>query len=156
MPYPVLTLVFILRAVWVCPQRLPTAHAQPAWRDAMFMEAEPMPYISITTTQILQTAQKQALRQAALNAAALLGKNRAHVMVCILDGAFLTKGDGDQPCAFCDVRVMGYASPGACQEFARALSEDVAQIANTAPGCVYLSISEMTQCYTDGCLPPGH
>ena len=114
-----------------------------------------MPYISITTTQTLPTAQKEALRQAALDAAAYLGKNRAHVMVCIQDGATLTKGEGDQPCAFCDVRILGHASPEACQQFARAFSEDVARITKAAPGCVYLSISEMTQCYTDGCLPPG-
>ena len=115
-----------------------------------------MPYISILTTQTLTPDQKAALRQTALDAATLLGKNRAHVMVCIQDGACLHKGEGDAPCAFCDVRVRGAATPEACQSFALALSRGVALAAGTAPGCVYLSLSEMTLCYTDGCLPPAH
>ena len=115
-----------------------------------------MPYISILTTQTLTLAQKDELRQTALSAAALLGKPRAHVMVCIQDGVYLHKGDGDQSCAFCDVRVMGAASPEACAQFSLTLSEGVRRVAHTAPGCVYLSLSALTLCYTDGYLPPGH
>jgi hypothetical protein len=44
----------------------------------------------------------------------------------------------------------------ACDRFAARLSADVSRIAHTAPQCVYLSLSELSLCYTDGKLPPGH
>ena len=115
-----------------------------------------MPYIHLTTSKRLTTEDRLALRNCALNAAALLNKNRRNVMVQIQDGANLSKGDEAGDCAFCDVRVMGSAAPEALDRFSAALSADVARIAQTAPGCVYLSISEFACCYTDGCLPPGH
>ena len=115
-----------------------------------------MPYIHIATTKTLSAEERLALKNSVLNAATLLGKNRRHVMVSIQDGAALTKGDEEGNCAFCDVRVMGAATPEACHQFSAALSADIARIAQTAPMSVYLSLSEMTLCYTDGCLPPGH
>ena len=116
-----------------------------------------MPYIQIAVTASLTSGDKTALRAAALDAAAgILNKKREIVMVHILDNQALTKGEGDAPCAFCDVRVMGAATPEACDRFSQALSADIARIAHTAPLCVYLSVSELTLCYTDGKLPPGH
>ena len=115
-----------------------------------------MPYIHLTTSKRLSDEDKLALRNCALSAAALLNKNRRNVMVQIEDGAYLHKGDEAGDCAFCDVRVMGVAAPEARDRFSAALSADIARIAQTAPGCVYLSLSEFTSCYTDGCLPPGH
>ncbi len=115
-----------------------------------------MPYIRITTTLHLPPADTAALRQCALEAAALLGKNPAHVMLCIESGMALARGHSAGNCAFCDVRVMGSATPEACQAFAARLSADIARIAQTAPQSVYLSMTELTLCYTDGCLPPGH
>ncbi len=115
-----------------------------------------MPYIHISTSRALTDGEKQSLKACALNAAALLHKNRVHVMVHIQDGQTLTKGDAPGGCAFCDVRVMGAATADDCDRFSCALSTDIARIAQTAPGCVYLSLSELTLCYTDGKLPPGH
>jgi len=115
-----------------------------------------MPYIQIATTRRLTDDQRATLRQRALDAAALLGKRREFVMVRIEDGCALQKGDIPGSCAFCDVRVLGKPAPDECNAFARALSTDIAEIAQTDPRCVYLSIAEMTLCYTDGCLPPGH
>lgn len=113
-----------------------------------------MPYIRITTTKALSETKRQALRRCTLDAAVLLGKSPSHVMLCMEDGMALTKGEGGGACAFCDVRVYGAATPEACDAFSARLSADVARIAATAPGCVYLSLSELTLCYTDGCLPP--
>jgi hypothetical protein len=113
-----------------------------------------MPFIRITTTNPLTETDRQALRRCALGAALLLGKTPAHVMLCIEDGMALTKGEHGGACAFCDVRVYGAATPEACDAFSARLSADVARIADTAPCCVYLSLSELTMCYTDGCLPP--
>ena len=115
-----------------------------------------MPYIHITTTRKLTPQEAHSLRQCALTAAALLGKKRQHVMVHIQDGMKLMKGDEAGDCAFCDVRVLGAATKEACDAFSAQLSADVARIAQTAPQCVYLSMAEMTLCYTDGCLPPSH
>ena len=115
-----------------------------------------MPYIQIATTRRLTDDQRATLRQRALDAAALLGKRREFVMVRIEDGCALQKGDIPGSCAFCDVRVLGKPSSEDSNVFARALSADIAKIAQTDPMCVYLSITEMTLCYTDGCLPPGH
>lgn len=115
-----------------------------------------MPYIHISTTRQLSGEEKFALKNCVLNAAALLGKNRQHMMVQINDGLSLSKGDEEGNCAFCDVRVMGAASPEACNRFSQTLSADIARIAQTAPMSVYLSLSELTLCYTDGCLPPKH
>ncbi len=113
-----------------------------------------MPYIRITTTKALTEDERQELRRCALDAAALLGKNPSHVMLSIEGGVALSKGEGGDACAFCDVRVYGAATPEACDAFSAQLSADIARIAATAPGCVYLSLSELTLCYTDGCLPP--
>lgn len=116
-----------------------------------------MPYIHISTSALLNAEQKQSLRACALEAAVtLLGKQREHVMVHLLDAQTLTRGDETGDCAFCDIRVMGAASREACNNFAMALSADVARIAHTAPRSVYLSLSELNLCYTDGCLPPNH
>ena len=115
-----------------------------------------MPYISIVTSNPLTPEQKQELRDCALNAAALLHKNRNHVMVQIQDGVSLHIGDREDTCVFCDVRVLGAAAVEDCQRFSAVLSAEIARIAQTAPGCVYLSLSEMNLCYTDGCLPPKH
>lgn len=115
-----------------------------------------MPYIQIAVSRRLTDGEKKELRACALDAAKLLGKKREHLMVRLEDGLALTKGDGEGDCAFCDVRVMGSASLEACGAFAERLSEDVARVARTAQGNVYLSLSELTLCYTDGRLPPGH
>jgi len=115
-----------------------------------------MPYIHLTTSKRLTAEEKLALKHCALSAAALLNKNRRNVMVRIQDGEHLHKGDEEGNCAFCDVRVMGVATQEERDRFSAALSADIARIAQTAPGCVYLSISEFASCYTDGCLPPGH
>jgi hypothetical protein len=115
-----------------------------------------LPYIRISVSRALTDEEKRSLRACALDAAALLHKNRAHVMVHVQDGQALAKGDEPGGCAFCDVRVMGAAAADACDRFSEALSADIARIAQTAPGCVYLSLSELTLCYTDGKLPPGH
>lgn len=115
-----------------------------------------MPYIQIATTRKLTDDQRDKLRQRALDAASLLGKRREFVMVRMEDGCALQKGDAPGSCAFCDVRVLGKPTPEDCNAFARALSDHIADIAQTDPKCVYLSIAEMTMCYTDGCLPPGH
>ena len=113
-----------------------------------------LPYISITTTKALAPEEQNQLRDCALNAAALLHKKREAVMVCLTNGQYQHKGDGDNQCAFCDVRIYGAATRDACDAFSAALSADVARIAQTDPGCVYLNLSEMTLCYTDGCAPP--
>lgn len=115
-----------------------------------------MPYIRIATTKKLNPEERDELRRCALDAAEGLGKPRRHVMVHIEDGQALTRGDEEENCAFCDVRVMGSAEPDACARFAQKLSDDIARVAHTAPGCAYLSISELTRCHTDGRLPPGH
>jgi len=115
-----------------------------------------MPYLHISTTKRLTGEERLALKSCALNAAALLGKRRPQVMVLIEDGLDLSRGDDEGNCAFCDVRVMGVASPEACNQFSQTLSADIARIAQTAPMSVYLNLSELTLCYTDGCLPPGH
>lgn len=115
-----------------------------------------MPYIQIALSARLSAAQKRELHLCALAAAALLGKKKEHVMVRIEDGLALAKGEAEGGCAFCDTRVMGAASREACNQFSAKLSADIARIAQTAPACVYLNISELTLCYTDGCLPPGH
>lgn len=113
-----------------------------------------MPYLHISTTRHLTGEEKFALKSCALSAAALLGKKRSQVMVLLEDGLALSRGDEDGNCAFCDVRVMGAASLEACNQFSQTLSADIARIAQTAPMSVYLSLSELTLCYTDGCLPP--
>lgn len=115
-----------------------------------------MPYIQISTSKSLTAEEKQALRQNALEAAAMLGKKKSVVMVQIQDGLTITRGEGNGPCAFCDVRVMGETTRDACDRFAERLSADVARIAQAAPQCVYLSISQLLLCYTDGRLPPEH
>ena len=115
-----------------------------------------MPYVQISTSAALSPAEKSELRTCALNAMELLGKKRAYVMVHILDAQTLTRGEAAGECAFCDVRVMGAAEKSACDRFSARLSADIARIAHTAPQCVYLSLSELTLCYTDGQLPPGH
>lgn len=115
-----------------------------------------MPYIQIATSRILTAAEKSELKACALNAAELLGKNKQHVMVHLLDGQALTKGEGAGDCAFCDVRVLGAATQEACGAFSQTLSADIARIAQVSPMSTYLSLSEMTLCYTDGKLPPGH
>ena len=115
-----------------------------------------MPYIQIATTRKLTDAQRAMLHQRALDATALLGKRREVVMVRIEDGCAMQKGDMPGSCAFCDVRVLGKPTPEDANTFAGVLSADIATIAQTDPMCVYLSIAEMTLCYTDGCLPPGH
>ena len=115
-----------------------------------------MPYIQIGTTRKLTDDQRATLHQRALEAAALLGKPREIVMVRVEDGCALQKGDVPGSCAFCDVRVLGAATKEACDAFSAQLSADVARIAQTAPQCVYLSMAEMSLCYTDGCLPPSH
>ena len=115
-----------------------------------------MPYIRIATTVALTPEERDELRRCALDAAEGMGKRRQNVMVHIEDAQALTRGDGDGNCAFCDVRVMGDASPEACARLAQTLSDDIARIARTAPGCAYLSISELTRCHTDGRTPPGH
>jgi hypothetical protein len=113
-----------------------------------------MPYIQIATTRPLSQKEKQELRGCALAAMETLGKKRASVMVHILDGQTLLRGDTPGNCAFCDVRVLNAASREACGLFSQQLSADIARIAQTAPGSVYLSLSELTLCYTDGQLPP--
>ncbi|MCE5343867.1 MAG: hypothetical protein LLF96_09865 [Eubacteriales bacterium] len=115
-----------------------------------------MPYIQISVSRALADTEKQSLRACALDAAALLNKSRAHVMVHILDNQALTKGDEPGDCAFCDVRVLGAATKEACDLFSQTLSADIARIVKTAPMSVYLSLSEMSLCYTDGKLPPVH
>jgi hypothetical protein len=75
-------------------------------------------------------------------------------MLCIESGLALFRGEENGNCAFCDVRVHGAATPEACDAFSVKLSADIASVAQTAPDCVYLSLSELTLCYTDGCLPP--
>lgn len=113
-----------------------------------------MPYVHITTTKDLDAKEKQTLRRHVLDALALLGKKPQHVMVLLECGKNLTKGETESNCAFCDVRVYGAVDPAARDAFATALSRSVAGIADTAPGCVYLSVSELPCCYTDGCPPP--
>ena len=115
-----------------------------------------MPYIHITTSKTLSADEKRDLRACTLRAVTLLGKKPEHAMVRIEDGATLSRGAGDGECAFCDARLLGAASREACDAFAQALSADLARIAQTAPQCVYLSLSELALCYTDGRLPPGH
>jgi hypothetical protein len=115
-----------------------------------------MPYIRIHTSASLSDAEKAELKSLALDAAALLGKKRGIVMVELRDGLALTRGDEEGDCAFCDVRVMGAADQAACDRFAETLSADIARVAHTAPMSVYLSLSELSLCYTDGKLPPGH
>ncbi|HPS80406.1 MAG TPA: hypothetical protein PLP25_00925, partial [Candidatus Limiplasma sp.] len=83
-----------------------------------------MPYIHLKTSKSLTDDEKQALRECALNAAELLGKNRRNVMVRIEDGCSLSKGDEPGACAFCDARVMGGFTAEACNRFAAALSAD--------------------------------
>jgi hypothetical protein len=114
-----------------------------------------MPYVQITTSAALSDKEKSELRACALNAMELLGKKRQYVMVHILDGQALTRGEAECNCAFCDVRVMGAAERSACDGFSARLSADIARVAHTAPQCVYLSLSELSLCYTDGKLPPG-
>ena len=113
-----------------------------------------MPYIRITTTKPLTEGETAALRRCVLDSAVLLHKNPAHVMLCVESGLTLHKGEENGNCAFCDVRVYGAATPEACDTFSAKLSADIARIAETSPACVYLSLSELTLCYTDGCLPP--
>lgn len=115
-----------------------------------------MPYIQIHTSARLSDGEKIELKTLALDAAAILGKKRSIVMVELQDSLALTRGDGEGDCAFCDVRVMGAADPAACNRFAETLSAGIARIAHTAPMSVYLSLSELSLCYTDGKLPPGH
>ncbi len=115
-----------------------------------------MPYIQIATSRTLTAAEKIELKACALHAVALLGKNKQHVMVHLLDGQALTKGEETGECAFCDVRVLGAATQEACNAFSQTLSTDVARIAQVSPMSTYLSLSELTLCYTDGKLPPGH
>ncbi len=115
-----------------------------------------MPYIHISTSAHLSPAEKSELTACALDAAEQLGKKRAYVMVHLQDGQTLSRGDAPGNCAFCDVRLMGAMEKAACDRFAARLSADVARIAHTAPQCVYLSLSELSLCYTDGKLPPGH
>lgn len=114
-----------------------------------------MPYIHIVTSRRLDAAQTDALRRCALDAAALMGKPRERVMVRIESGASLTLGETAEDCAFCDVRVLGAVTAEACNRFAARLSGDVAHFAHTRAGGVYLSLTRMTLCYTDGALPPG-
>ena len=115
-----------------------------------------MPYMHITTSKKLTPEEKTDLQNCALKAADLLGKPRQHVMVNLQDGAFLTKGGVAGSCAFCDVRVFGAPPREACDAFSTALNADITRIAQTDPGCVYISISALTSCYTDGCAPPNH
>ncbi len=115
-----------------------------------------MPYVQISTSATLSSQEIGELRACALNAMELLGKKRQYVMVHILDGQTLTRGEAEGECAFCDVRVMGAAEKCACDGFSERLSADIARVAHTAPQCVYLTLSELTLCYTDGKLPPGH
>ena len=115
-----------------------------------------MPYVQISTTCILKEEEKQELRICALSAMEALGKKRAAVMVHILDGQTLLRGDEPGNCAFIDVRVLGAVSGEACGLFSQKLSADVARVARTAPMSVYLSVSELPSCYTDGKIPPGH
>lgn len=114
-----------------------------------------MPYIHIVTSRRLDAAQTEALRRCALNAAAQMGKPPERVMVHIESGAALTLGETAEECAFCDVRVLGAATAEACNRFAARLSGDIAHFAHTRPGGVYLSLTKMALCYTDGNLPPG-
>jgi len=115
-----------------------------------------LPYVQISTSAALSDREKNDLRACALDAMELLGKKHQIVMVHILDGQTLTRGETEGDCAFCDVRVMGAADQCACDGFSARLSADIARVAHTAPQCVYLSLSELTLCYTDGKLPPGH
>lgn len=113
-----------------------------------------MPYVRITTTKMLDTKEKQALRRHVLDALALLGKKPEQAMLVTECGMQLQKGEGEGNCAFVDARVYGAVDPAARDAFAAALSEGVASVAHTAPGCVYLSVAELPCCYTDGCPPP--
>jgi hypothetical protein len=115
-----------------------------------------LPYVQISTSAALSGQEKSELRTCALSAMEMLGKKRQYVMVHILDGQALTRGEAEGDCAFCDVRVMGAADKCACDGFSARLSADIARVAHTAPQCVYLTLSELSMCYTDGKLPPGH
>ena len=45
-------------------------------------------------------------------------------MVCLTDGQYQHKGDAENQCAFCDVRIYGAATRDACDAFSAALSAD--------------------------------
>ncbi len=111
-----------------------------------------MPYVNIVTTKALNTEEKQELHQSVLDAAALLGKSSAYVMVHLQDQAALQRGEDAGYCAYCDAQVLGQAPQDACNAFAKSLSDSLARIAQTAPGSVYLSLTQMELCYMDGRL----
>jgi hypothetical protein len=62
----------------------------------------------------------------------------------------LSKGEEPGNAAFCDVRLIGSPSKVACDKFSYVVSTELARIGQTAPDCVYMSITPMNMCYMDG------
>ena len=115
-----------------------------------------MPYIQIVTTKTLSADAKAELKACVFSAASLLSKPKQYVMVHIVDGQTITKGDNNDNAAFCDARILGNASLSARDKFAAQLSADIARIAQTAPTGVYLMIQELPTVYMDGMNLSGH
>lgn len=111
-----------------------------------------MPYVNIVTSKTLEPQEVQALHESVLSATALLGKPAASVMVRVQDGATLQRGQTSGHCAYCDVQVLGQPAPEAADAFAQRLCADIARIAQTSPGSLYLNLGAMALCYTDGTL----
>ena len=111
-----------------------------------------MPYVNIVTSKALDPQEVQTLHASVLSAAALLGKPAASVMVHVQDRAVLQRGQESGHCAYCDVQVLGQPQQEAADAFAQALCADIARIAQTQPGSLYLTLRTMELCYTDGAL----
>jgi len=109
-----------------------------------------MPYIQISTTRALTDGEKKELKSCVFSAASLLNKPRQYVMVHILDGQTLSKGEGAGNAAFCDARILGSPARDACDRFAAKLTDDIARIAQVEPPQIYLTVEELSMCYMDG------
>lgn len=110
-----------------------------------------MPYIATTTSVKLNDAKRSALQQAMGEAIRLIpGKSEAWLMLSWKDETPMAFQGSQEPCAICEVKIYGKASPADYDRLTGALCDIMAKHAGVPSSRVYVTYQEIDNWGFDG------
>jgi phenylpyruvate tautomerase PptA (4-oxalocrotonate tautomerase family) len=110
-----------------------------------------VPYISVTTGQKLEEAQKEKLKAGLGRLITIIpGKTEPDLVVHIQDSASLYMGGGKAPCAYIDLRIYTKTGNEAKERFTREVFAFIADEFGIPPERQYLTIGEYENWGYDG------
>lgn len=104
-----------------------------------------MPYIETTTSVAISKRKEQAIKERMGEAIELIpGKSEGWLMLAFHDNVSMYfKGQDDDPCAICQVRLFGSAEEEDYARLTEALTDILREELEIAPDRIYVTYSEM-------------